>query len=254
MNLAVRGIDADIRWNNDGSFHRDELQGPDGRLHPRQSALQRFRLGRRPAARGCALEIRHAAGGNANYAWLQHIFHHLAPNGTAGVVLANGSMSSTQSGEGDIRQGDDRGRRGRLHGRAAGPAFLFDADSGLPLVLRPQQERLAMDWRDRRGEVLFIDARKLGHMVDRTRKEFSDGDIDEIADIYHAWRGEPGRRSLRGRARDSARRRPLRRSGTRPRPDAGPLCRRGGCRGGRCAVRRALCGAEGDAGRAVRRG
>ncbi len=105
MNLAVRGIDADIRWNNEGSFHKDELQGPALRLHPRQSALQHLRLGRRPAARGCALEIRRAAGRQRQLSpGCSTSFWHLAPNGTAGVVLANGSMSSAQSGEDVIRR------------------------------------------------------------------------------------------------------------------------------------------------------
>ena len=128
--------------------------------------------------------------GNANYAWLQHIHHHLAPNGTAGVVLANGSMSSTQSGEGDIR-------------RAMVEGDLVDCMIALPGQLFYSTQIPACLWflarnknpgngrRDRRGEVLFIDARKLGHMIDRTRKEFSDEDIAKIAGTYHSWRAEP---------------------------------------------------------------
>ena len=140
MNLAVRGIDADIRWNNEGSFHKDELQDlkadfilanppfnisdwGGGRL--REDA--RWKFGVPPL-------------GNANYAWLQHIHHHLAPNGSAGVVLANGSMSSAQSGEGAIRRAMVDGRCGGLHDRLAGPALLLDADSCLPLVPCAQQE------------------------------------------------------------------------------------------------------------------
>jgi type I restriction enzyme M protein len=104
MNMAVRGIDADIRWNNEGSFHKDEfrdlkadyiLANPPFNISDwggeRLREDVRWKHGLPPA-------------GNANYAWLQHIIHHLAPNGTAGVVLANGSMSSNQSGEGDIRK------------------------------------------------------------------------------------------------------------------------------------------------------
>ncbi len=188
MNLAVRGIDADIRWNNEGSFHKDEL--PDlkanfilanppfnfsdwggGRL--REDA--RWTFGVPPV-------------GNANYAWLQHIHHHLAPNGTAGVVLANGSMSTVTSGEGEIR-------------RALIEADAVDCMIALPGQLFYSTQIPACLWfltrnknpgggfRDRRGEVLFIDARKIGHMVDRTRKEFSDEDIARVADTYHAWRG-----------------------------------------------------------------
>ena len=188
MNLAVRGIDADIRWNNEGSFHKDEL--PDlkadfilanppfnvsdwGGDRLREDA--RWAFGVPPA-------------GNANYAWLQHIHHHLAPNGTAGVVLANGSMSTAQSGEGDIRR--TLVEADAVDCMIALPGQLFYSTQ-IPACLwfLTRNKNPDRDNRDRRGEVLFIDARKLGHMIDRTRKEFSDEDIVRIADTYHAWRG-----------------------------------------------------------------
>ena len=190
MNLAVRGIDADIRWNNEGSFHKDELQdlkvdfilaNPPFNVSDwggdRLREDGRWQFGVPPV-------------GNANYAWLQHIHHHLAPNGTAGVVLANGSMSSGQSGEGDIR-------------RAMVEADVVDCVIALPgqlfystqipacLWFLARNKNPGNGWRDRRGEILFIDARKFGHLVDRTRKEFSDEDIARIAGTYHAWRGGP---------------------------------------------------------------
>lgn len=190
MNLAVRGIDEDIRWNNEGSFHKDEL--PDlkadfilanppfnvsdwGGDRLREDA--RWKFGVPPV-------------GNANYAWLQHIFHHLAPNGTAGVVLANGSMSSGQSGEGEIRRAMVEGDV--VDCMIALPGQLFYSTQ-IPACLwfLARNKNPGHGWRDRRGEVLFIDARKLGHMVDRTRKEFADEDSARIAGIYHAWRGEP---------------------------------------------------------------
>jgi len=188
MNLAVRGIDADIRWNNEGSFHKDEL--PDLRAD--------FILANPPfnisdwggdRLREDARWIHGAPpAGNANFAWLQHILHHLGPNGTAGVVLANGSMSSSQSGEGDIRT-------------AMVKADVVDCMIALPGQLFYSTQIPACLWflaknkrngrfRDRRGEILCIDARKLGHLVDRTRRELSDADIDQIAGVYHAWRGE----------------------------------------------------------------
>ena len=189
MNLAVRGIDADIRWNNEGSFHNDEL--PDlkadfilanppfnisdwGGDRLRDDA--RWKYGVPPV-------------GNANYAWLQHIHHHLAPNGTAGVVLANGSMSSAQSGEGDIRRAMVEGDV--VDCMIALPGQLFYSTQ-IPACLwfLARNKNPGNGWRDRRGEVLFIDARKLGHMVDRTRREFADDDISRIATTYHAWRGE----------------------------------------------------------------
>jgi type I restriction enzyme M protein len=189
MNLAVRGIDADIRWNNEGSFHKDELKDlrfdyilanppfnvsdwGGGRL--REDA--RWTYGAPPV-------------GNANYAWLQHILWHLAPNGTAGIVLANGSMSSAQNGEDVIR-------------RAMVEADVVDCMVALPGQLFFSTPIPACLWflarnknpggslRDRRGEVLFIDASKLGTLVDRTRRELSDEDVAQIATVYHAWRGE----------------------------------------------------------------
>ncbi|MYK32900.1 MAG: SAM-dependent methyltransferase, partial [Boseongicola sp. SB0670_bin_30] len=190
MNLAVRGIDADIRWNNEGSFHKDEL--PDLRAD--------FILANPPfnvsdwGGDRLREDARWTFGvpptGNANYAWLQHIHHHLAPKGTAGVVLANGSMSTATSGEGDIR-------------RALIEADAVDCMIALPGQLFYSTQIPACLWflarskspggacRDRRGEVLFIDARKCGHMVDRTRREFSDEDIAKIAGAYRAWRGAP---------------------------------------------------------------
>ena len=135
--------------------------------------------------------------GNANYAWLQHILWHLAPNGTAGVVLANGSMSSAQSGEDVIR-------------KAMVEADVVDCMVALPGQLFYSTQIPACLWflarnknpggklRDRRGEVLFIDARKLGTLVDRTRKEFSDDDIAKIAGTYHAWREGKGYEDVPG--------------------------------------------------------
>ena len=134
--------------------------------------------------------------GNANYAWLQHIYHHLAPNGSAGVVLANGSMSSSQSGEGDIRKA--MVEADAVDCMVALPGQLFYSTQ-IPACLwfltrnkNPDgNKKSGKGFRDRRGEVLFIDARKLGHLVDRTRRELSDADIQRIADAYHAWRRVP---------------------------------------------------------------
>ena len=197
MNLAVRGIDADIRWNNEGSFHKDELK--DLRFDY-ILANPPFNIsdwgGERLREDG-----RWAYGpppiGNANYAWLQHILWHLAPNGTAGVVLANGSMSSTQNGEDLIR-------------RAMVEADVVDCMVALPGQLFYSTQIPACLWflsrnkkpcgklRDRSGEVLFIDARQIGKLVDRTRKEFSDDDISKISSTYHAWRQGEGYADMAG--------------------------------------------------------
>ena len=195
MNLAVRGIDADIRWNNEGSFHKDELRdlrfdhilaNPPFNISDwggdRLREDPRWQFGVPPV-------------GNANYAWLQHIHWHLAPFGTAGVVLANGSMSSNQSGEGEIR-------------KAMVEADAVDCMVALPGQLFYSTQIPACLWflarnkangqagqrklRDRTGEVLFIDARNMGQLVDRTRRELTEDDVHKIADTYHAWRAAPG--------------------------------------------------------------
>lgn len=125
--------------------------------------------------------------GNANYAWLQHIHHHLSPNGIAGVVLANGSMSSSQSGEGDIRKA--MVEADAVDCMVALPGQLFYSTQ-IPACLwfLARNKNPGKGFRDRRSQVLFIDARKLGHLVDRTRRELSEVDIKRIGDTYHAWR------------------------------------------------------------------
>ena len=190
MNLAVRGIDADIRWNNEGSFHKDELADLKADFILANPPFNVSDWGGDRLREDVRWKFGVPPAGNANYAWLQHIHHHLAPKGAAGVVLANGSMSSAQSGEGDIR-------------RAMVEGDVVDCMIALPGQLFYSTQIPACLWflvrnknpgggrRDRRGEILFIDARKLGHMVDRTRKEFFDEDIARLVDTYHAWRGEP---------------------------------------------------------------
>lgn len=189
MNLAVRGIDSDIRWNNEGSFHKDELRdlkadyilaNPPFNISDwggdRLREDVRWKFGAPPV-------------GNANYAWLQHIYHHLAPNGTAGVVLANGSMSSNQSGEGDIRKA--MLEADAVDCMVALPGQLFYSTQ-IPACLwfLARNKNPGKGLRDRRGQLLFIDARKMGVLVDRTRRELTDEEVQKIADTYHAWRGE----------------------------------------------------------------
>jgi type I restriction enzyme M protein len=186
MNLAVRGIDGDIQWNNEGSFLKDAL--PDLRAdyvlaNPPFNVSDwsgdklkddvRWKYGVPPA-------------GNANYAWLQHILHHLAPGGTAGVILANGSMSSNTSGEGEIRKAMVEGNV--VDCMVALPGQLFYSTPIPVCVWFLAKDRNNGKFRDRRGEVLFIDARKMGSMVDRTRRELKEEDIQKITGAYHAWR------------------------------------------------------------------
>lgn len=197
MNLAVRGIDSKIFWNNEGSFHKDEFaaqRGGDGAPMKADYILANppFNISDWGGDR-LREDVRWKFGvppvGNANYAWLQHIYHHLAPNGTAGVVLANGSMSSNQSGEGDIRKA--MLEADAVDCMVALPGQLFYSTQ-IPACLwfLARNKNPGKGLRDRRGQVLFIDARKLGVLVDRTRRELTDEEVEKIADTYHAWRGE----------------------------------------------------------------
>lgn len=191
MNLAVRGIDADIRHNNEGSFVRDEfsntyfdfiLANPPFNVSDwwRESLAEDIRWA----------EFGTPPQGNANYAWLSHIYHHLAPRGTAGVVLANGSMSSQQSGEGEMRK--RMIEADAVDCMVALPGQLFYSTQIPACLWFLAKDKSANGHRDRRGEILFIDARKMGVMVDRTRREFSDEDIEKIVETYHQWRNKDG--------------------------------------------------------------
>ena len=186
MNLAIRGIDGQIEhgdtFNNDR--HPDVradyiLANPPFNVSDwggeRLREDQRWKYGVPPA-------------GNANFAWVQHMVHHLAPPGVAGFVLANGSMSTNTSGEGKIRQ--NLIEADLVDCMVALPGQLFYATQ-IPVCLWfLARDRRNGKFRDRRGKVLFIDARKLGNMVDRTHRELSDADIARIADTYHAWRAK----------------------------------------------------------------
>jgi len=190
MNLAIRGIDANLGRENADSFRRD--------LHPDLRAD--FILANPPFNvsdwKGDLLrdDVRWKYGmppaGNANFAWIQHFIHHLAPHGVASFVMANGSLSSQQSGEGEIR-------------KAIIEADLVDCIVALPgqlfyttqipvcLWFLAKDRSAAGGFRDRRGEVLFIDARTMGQLVTRVHRVLTDREIDRIATTYHAWRGEP---------------------------------------------------------------
>lgn len=127
--------------------------------------------------------------GNANFAWVQHMIHHLAPTGLAGFVLANGSMSSNQSGDGQIRK--NIVEADLVDCMVALPSQLFYSTQIPACLWFLARDKRNGRFRDRRGQVLFIDARNLGEMVDRTHRELTDEDIRRIADTYHAWRGDP---------------------------------------------------------------
>lgn len=179
MNMAIRGIDA-----NFGPYHADTfgndlhktlradfiLANPPFNYHPwGQENLTddvRWKYGLPPA-------------GNANFAWIQHMIHHLAPNGKIGLVLANGALSSKTSGEGDIRQKiieDDL-----VEGIIAMPTQLFYS------VTIPVSLWFITKNKKQKGKTVFIDARKMGHMIDRTHRDFSMEDINKLAETFEAF-------------------------------------------------------------------
>ncbi len=189
MNLALRGIEADFGKENADTFRN--VQHPDLRAdyviaNPPFNDSDWFRKDD---------DVRWQYGtppkGNANFAWVQHFIHHLAPNGYAGFVLANGSMSSNQSGEGEIR-------------KAIIEADLVDCMVALPgqlfystqipvclwFVAKSKKADAKRGLRDRRKQTLFIDARKMGTLIDRVHRELTDTDLDKITSTYHAWRGD----------------------------------------------------------------
>lgn len=187
MNLAIRGIDAQIAHGD--TFH--DHQHPDLRADyilanpPFNSSDWRGDL----LQEDRRWQFGVPSPGNANFAWVQHFIYHLAPHGLAGFVLANGSMSSNTSGDGEIR-------------KAIVDADLVDCMVALPGQLFYSTQIPVCLWflardkqnhrfRDRRGHVLFIDARKMGELVDRTHRELTAGDLERIASTYHAWRGDP---------------------------------------------------------------
>ncbi len=197
MNLAIRGIDSSqVKWNNEGSFlndaHKDLkadfiIANPPFNVSDWSGELlrtdSRWKYGAPPA-------------GNANFAWLQHFIYHLAPNGRAGVVLAKGALTSKTSGEGDIRKA------------LIAEGNLIDCIVNLPakLFLNTQipaalwfMNRARANGHPRKGEILFIDARNLGHLINRRTKELSHEDIQQITATYHAWRtGEAEYEDVKG--------------------------------------------------------
>ncbi len=185
MNLAVRGIEADLGKKHADTFHED--------LHPDLRAD--FILANPPfnisewGGERLEEDVRWRIGtppkGNADFAWVQHFVHHLSPDGVAGFVLANGSMSSMHSGEGEIRR--KLVEADLVDCLVACPGQLFYTTQ-IPVCLWLLARRKhGGARRDRRGQVLFIDARQMGRMETRVHRVLDDGDIAKIAGAYHAW-------------------------------------------------------------------
>ena len=193
MNLAIRGINSEhVKWNSEGSFLNDahkDLKADYIIANPPFNVSDwsgeqlvgdaRWQLGTPPA-------------GNANFAWMQHFLYHMSPKGQAGVVLAKGALTSKTSGEGEIRKA------------LVSEANVIDCIVNLPAKLFLNTQIPAALWfmrrdrvgstqyKDRSNEILFIDARNLGHLINRRTKVLSDEDIKLITDTYHNWRNKDG--------------------------------------------------------------
>ena len=193
MNLAIRRIDADLGPASADTFHNDlhkDLKADYLLANPpfnmsdwggeRLTDDQRWKYGVPPV-------------GNANYAWIQHFIYHLAPNGIAGFVMANGSLSISTKAELAIRKGiieDDL-----VDCIVALPGQLFYTTQipvALWFITRNKKADPKRGFRDRQGETLFIDARRMGHLVDRVHRELTQEEIRQIAGVYHAWKKGDG--------------------------------------------------------------
>ncbi len=191
MNLAIRGIEGNLGQSDADSFHND--------LHKDLKAD--FILANPPfnvsdwGGERLRDDVRWKYGvppiGNANYAWIQHFIHHLSPTGIAGFVMANGALSSITSNEGKIRE--ELIKKGLVDCIVALPDKLFYT-TGIPASLWfVSRDRCDNKFRNRQDEILFIDARKLGTMVDRRHRELSEKELKQIADTYHNWRNPDGK-------------------------------------------------------------
>jgi len=188
MNLAIRGIDANIQFGDTftNDLHPDLkadfiLANPPFNISDWKGEQlrddKRWKYGTPPV-------------GNANYAWLQHFLYKLSPTGTAGIVLANGSMNSNTGNEGEIRKAMIEARV--IDCMVALPAQLF-FNTQIPACLWfLARNKTNHKFRNRENEILFIDARELGTMISRRQKELTDADIQKITETYHNWRGKDG--------------------------------------------------------------
>jgi type I restriction enzyme M protein len=190
MNLAIRGIEANLGAEPADTFHNNQHKDLKADYIIANPPFNISDWGQDRLLDDVRWKYGTPPSGNANFGWVQHFVHHLSPTGMAGFVLANGSMSSGQSGEGEIR-------------KALVEADLVDCMVALPGQLFYSTQIPACLWflardrknhrfRDRRGSVLFIDARKLGTMIGRVQRELTDDDVAKVAATYHAWRGDKG--------------------------------------------------------------
>ncbi|EHH0749307.1 TPA: type I restriction-modification system subunit M [Vibrio vulnificus] len=192
MNMAIRGLDYDFGKEPASTYTNDQhpdlradfiMANPPFNMKEWNTGVDdndpRFKYGKPPA-------------GNANFAWMQHMLHHLAPDGSQALLLANGSMSSTTNNEGEIRKALIESDL--IECMVALPGQLF-TNTQIPACIwfltknkTARTDKAGRKLRDRKGEVLFIDARDLGYMKDRVLRDFTRDDIEKVADLYHAWK------------------------------------------------------------------
>jgi len=191
MNLAIHGLDGDLGPHNADTFHNDLHKNLKADYILANPPFNISEWGVEKLTKDARWKYGIPPAGNANYAWLQHIIYHLAPNGVAGVVLANGSLSSNTSNEREIRKNLIEGDA--VDCIVALPDKLFYT-TVIPVCIWILNRNKVNNpkYRSRRHEFLFIDARKLGQLVDRRHRELSDEEIKKIAETYHNWRNKNG--------------------------------------------------------------
>ncbi len=192
MNLAIRGIDgSQIKWNSEGSFLKDAHPDLKADLIIANPPFNQKDWGQDVLVGDPRWQYGVPAKNSANFAWMQHMIYHLSPQGTLGLVLANGSLSSNTSGEGEIRQ--KIVEADLVDCIVALPKQLF-YNTGIPACLWfISRKRGGNGDRKRMGEVLFIDASELGFMADRTHRQFGDEDTKKITGTYHEWCKKKGK-------------------------------------------------------------
>lgn len=187
MNLAIRGIDSNIGEHNADTFHNDLHKGLKADFIIANPPFNISDWGGEKLREDVRWQFGTPPVGNANYAWIQHMVSKLAPSGTAGFVLANGSMSTSTVAELEIRK--NLIEQDLVECIVTLPGQLFYSTQIPVCIWFLTRNKEKNGKKERRGEILFIDARRIGSMATRTLKEFSAEDIDQIADVYHAWRG-----------------------------------------------------------------
>jgi len=199
MNLAIRNINSQfVSWNTQGSFLHDSHPDLKADYILANPPFNQKEWGQDILAEDARWKYGLPPAGNANFAWMQHMLYHLAPNGVMATVLANGSLSSNTSGEGDIRT--NLVKADLVDCIVALPKQLF-YNTGIPAtiwILRRNKQQ-------RQGETLFIDASEMGFMKDRVHREFAPEDIETIEQTYHNWKHDTGYEDIKGYCKSAQR-------------------------------------------------